>query len=182
MAQITMSLPEYQELTTQRDEARQHLADLKAKVANEQLSDPEGIIESLVSALHASLPIVKFAAGNLDPRTVRGWPYDALEHYAQVLDELPGADTVLRETALEFRNFIFEGRTVESERYSSDAARFDGNATLTMVFRTEKERDAFLVANGKMLPPKNDARRRFYVCTFESMHLNLGTAKKADEQ
>jgi hypothetical protein len=123
MAEITMSMQEYKELESQRDTAREEAAELRKKLHNAEMTDPGERIPGLVRAIEASLPIVKFAVGNLAPETVRGWPYDELVAFAEELDKLPGADTRTREYALEFRNFVREAQDVERGRRERDAAK-----------------------------------------------------------
>lgn len=168
MAEITMSIQEYEELKTQRDTAEARAAAMEAKAAAAELSDPDDIIVKLMDAIDAALPIIKFAAGNLDPRTVRGWPYPELETFAKTLDTLPGADIATKDTALEFRNFILEGQATEAERYSGDASKFGGNVTLTLVFADEQARSIFMDTNEITLPGGlGEIRRRYFVCSFE---------------
>jgi len=64
--------------------------------------------------------VVKFAVGNLAPETVRGWPYADLKTFADELVKLPGADTGLKEYALDIQNFIREAREVENLRRERD--------------------------------------------------------------
>jgi hypothetical protein len=166
VAEIKMSIEEFQEFQRQRDVALERATDLEKRLEKAHLADPEGRIARVLEAFNAALPVVKFATGNLDPRTVRGWPYEQLETLSHVLDELPTADPAYKELALEFRNFIAEGRALEAERYSADAARFQGNTTLTVVFPDEAARDEFMRKNNIKMPKDvGEMRRRYYVCT-----------------
>jgi hypothetical protein len=128
MAEITMSLQEYEEIKTQRDEARQEMAELRKKLHDAEMRDPSERVPGLVRAVEAALPVVKFAVGNLAPETVRGWPYDDLAAFAEELDKLPGADTRMQEYALEFRNFVREAQSIEADRRERDAKKQDVDA------------------------------------------------------
>lgn len=121
MAEITMSLQEYEEIKTQRDEARHEMSELRKKLHDAEMRDPSERVPGLVRAVEAALPIIKFAVGNLAPETIRGWPYDELVAFAEELDRLPGADAAMREYALEFRNFAREAQSVEAGRRERDA-------------------------------------------------------------
>jgi hypothetical protein len=131
MAEVTMSLIEYQELQSQRDEARDRCAQLEKRIHEVEMTDPSDRIPPLVECVQAALPIVKFAVGNMAPETVRGWPYAELQAFAERLETMPGADTRIREYALEFRNFILEAKTVEAERVRMDEARAQAAAEPT---------------------------------------------------
>lgn len=168
MAEIKMSLEEYQEFIRQRDTALADAETAKQKLVEAQLHDPDGMVQQLLDAVNAALPVVKFATGNLDPRTVRGWPYASLEAISKALDVMPTTDPAYKELAAEFRSFVHEGQALEAERYSTDAAAFGGNATLTVVFKDEQTRDAFMDHNGLSLPESlSEMRRRYYVCAAE---------------
>lgn len=120
MAEITMSLPEYQELTSQRDDARREAAELRDQLRKAEMRDPEGRIPNLVLGMEAALSVIKFAVGNLAPETVRGWPYPDLLTFVDALEKLPGVGTETKEYALEFRNFVREARQIERERQARD--------------------------------------------------------------
>jgi len=120
MAEVTMSLQEYNDLLAQRDQARREYAELQEQIRTTASQDPA--TADLLKCVKAAIPVITFAVGNLDPATVRGWPYGALKTFAVGLDCLPGADTCMKEYALDLRNFIYEARGVESERARRDEA------------------------------------------------------------
>lgn len=169
MAEIKMTLQEYNDLINQRDEAIKRAAEAEKREAEVRLQGGDSDLTARLSdAVLAALPVVKFASGNLDPRTVRGWPYPELETFAEAIETLPGVDAPTKETALEFRNFVHEGQQVEAERYSGDAARFNGNVTLTLVFASDQERAAFMDSNKIPLPEDlSEVRKRFFVCSYK---------------
>lgn len=78
----------------------------------------------MVRALYLSLRLNCFGIGNLDPLTVRGWPWAELLELAELMPQLPGLPPEIVELWLDWR--IFARRTAEWE-----AARANG---------TEKEK------------------------------------------
>ncbi|GAF90560.1 unnamed protein product [marine sediment metagenome] len=126
MAEITMSMIEYQELQSRANDAQKRCTELEKRIHEVEMTDPEDRIPDLVACIKAALPIVEFAVGNLAPETVRGWPYDELLAFAGKLETMPGVDTRLKEYALGFRSFIREAQEVETTRGRMDNARAYG--------------------------------------------------------
>lgn len=120
MAEVTMSLQEYNDLIAQRDQARREYAELQERMC--ATASQDSTTGDLLRCIQAAIPIITFAVGNLDPATVRGWPYGHLKTFAEGLEGLPGVDTRTKEYALDLRNFIYEARGIESERARRDEA------------------------------------------------------------
>jgi hypothetical protein len=116
MGQITLSLEEYDALRAKQ----RHLQGLINKAEAERdtalTQDPTGRIPTLTAALIDAFEVIRFAVGNLDPRTIRDWPHKSLDRFANVLKDLPGASHIARETAIEFRTFAYEAALLERDR------------------------------------------------------------------
>jgi hypothetical protein len=125
MAEIKMSLEEYQELTGQRDEAERARGEMAKKLADAEMADPTGRVPELVECIRAGLAVVKFAVGNLAPETVRGWPYADLKRFAEGVAKLPGADAFTEGAAHEFQSFINGAREIEELRRARDEQRMN---------------------------------------------------------
>jgi hypothetical protein len=67
----------------------------------------------LVQALTCALEVVRFAIGNLDPLTVRGWPCAHLLALAELLPKVPGVPPHVVELWCDWR--IFARRAAEWE-------------------------------------------------------------------
>lgn len=96
------------------------LQDKLARLAEEKIAaekvDPNDRVEMLVDTVLKSLPIVGFATGNLDPSTIRRWPWAELRAFATALETAPGLPYLPRELALELHAFANEAERVERGR------------------------------------------------------------------
>lgn len=117
MAQITLDLSEWQALQGQISTLQNALATAKDETDKLRLAGPDGADKAaLLKALRSALGIVQFAVANLDPETVRGWPFPALLHLAASLSDAPGLSAVERELAPIFEAFAKECGALERLR------------------------------------------------------------------
>jgi hypothetical protein len=114
-ATLTMPLDEYETLRRAVQEAEKENAALRAQLEKVNLSADDAV-PKLATALNAALPIVQFAIANLDPDTVRGWPYETLRTLADTLQTVPGISAQTREAWIEFKKFASEAENRETER------------------------------------------------------------------
>lgn len=116
MGKIELSLEEYDALRAKLRTMQKQVNDAEAARDAALTQDPSGLVPSLVNGMLDAFEIIRFAVGNLDPRTVRGWPYKNLDRFANRLKDLPGAPRIPKETALEFVAFAYEARLLEEDR------------------------------------------------------------------
>lgn len=116
MAEIKLSLEEYDALRARTHELQRQLNAAEAARDAALCADPTGLTQQLTQMILDVLPVAQFTVGNLDPRTVRGWPHAELHRFATTLKDLPGIPTLARETALEFIAFAYEARLIEESR------------------------------------------------------------------
>jgi hypothetical protein len=116
VGKIELSLQEYDALRARARELQRQVNEAEAARDAALTQDPSGRIPILTSAILDAFEVVRFAVGNLDPRTVREWPYKELDRFANVLKDLPGAPPIPKETALEFIGFAYEARLLEEDR------------------------------------------------------------------
>lgn len=126
-AKVEISLADLDNLRTSRARAETELADLRKNydaLRTSLAAVPEDVRKNipldalgdgpnLVAALAESLTIVRFAIGNLDPMTVRGWPHRSLLALAELLPKVPGVSDEDRELWMDWR--IFARRAGEWE-------------------------------------------------------------------
>jgi len=130
-SKVEVSLKALDEL---RDEAHRSAARIQAlerEVVAAKLEDKSGRVPALMVALRAAVEVVQFAVGNLDPTTVRGWPYEALGTIADALEQIPGLqeDPNMRSLAGELRHFAGIAAGLEEFRKERDAKRVVTPAT-----------------------------------------------------
>ncbi len=117
-AEITMTLAEFDELREKLRAAHAEIGQLEGELEAAQAADPSGRVPVLIGALKAALPIVQFACGNLDPRTITRWPYPDVLQLATLLANAPGMPHNARELAVELRAFAQETQTIERDRHA----------------------------------------------------------------
>jgi len=130
-ATVTLTLGQLQELQTKIVALEKEIADARRTIDSGRLGDPESSARALSTTLTDSLAVVRFAVANLDPLTVRGWPYDELRRVGAAIATLPGVSDFVRElsnTLVEFANRAegweqarAEGK--EQERLASENSR-----------------------------------------------------------
>lgn len=111
MAQITLSLEEYQILVDARKEAENKTASLQHALADLKLiaSDP-GTVKALTDLARHALTLARFAVGNLPPESTRGWPVESLEIIGSLLPALPTFTVDDGDLGREFHSFAQEVR------------------------------------------------------------------------
>jgi hypothetical protein len=124
-SKVEISLSALDELREGVRTSKEQIAQLQKALRTAQLEDKSGRIPELMRALHAAIEVVQFAVGNLDPTTVRGWPYEALRTLADVLEQTPGLqeDANMRSLAGELRHFAGVAASLEEFRKKRDAER-----------------------------------------------------------
>lgn len=71
---------------------------------------------ALRSAFDSARRVIQYAVGNLDPRIVRGWPYEDLDNFSRNLRQLRGHDQFTVELCDELDRFVIEAREMEESR------------------------------------------------------------------
>jgi hypothetical protein len=118
---INMPLSEWQEMQSKLARAQKENGELERKARDLERSDPTGRIDRLVEALDDALEIARYAVANLDPATVRGWPFKTLRALGERLRDIPGATADHTQIGAEFVSFSHEAETLENERVERDA-------------------------------------------------------------
>jgi len=121
MAEIKMSLEEYQELTNKLAAQNKAVSELEHELRRAESADVEGRVQSVIDAMNVLLPVLSFAVANLDPTTVRGWPYKNLREFAKSLTRLPGMTAIQKEMAVDLAAFANEAEYWENERKTRDS-------------------------------------------------------------
>jgi hypothetical protein len=124
-AKVEISLSNLDDLRNDIRKAQARVADLEKQLVDAQLQDASGLVPKLVEALKSANTVVQFAVGNLDPTTVRGWPYEALRTIADTITAIPGLrdDADMRSLVEEYRNFAGVAAGLEEFRRKRDAER-----------------------------------------------------------
>ena len=120
-AVINLPLGEWQEAQNKLQKAEQDAEELRRNIRTLEREDPSGRVTRLFQTLDDALTVARYAVGNLDPSTVRGWPFEALRALGERLQSLPGATAEHTHLGLEFVNFAREAEAVEKGRVMRDA-------------------------------------------------------------
>jgi hypothetical protein len=115
-AQVTISLDELDELRGRLRKAHEDNAALSADMRAAEIASAGDRADGLLATIRQGLVVVRFAVANLDPETIRGWPWEALHGFAGSLSALPGATDLDRELAIELRAFSRACERREIER------------------------------------------------------------------
>jgi hypothetical protein len=83
VATATVSMPLQTYLSLQR-----YASELECATEADGASAPTAPPSAWQEAAMMALPVVQFAIGNLDPQTVRGWPWQALQRLGEKMAEL----------------------------------------------------------------------------------------------
>jgi len=130
-ATITMSIDDFRNLEKELDQLRAEIAKhLDVPLPGPQAGDPE-VIDSFYSAME----IVRFAVGNLNPESYRGWPTDALGKLADQIELLFPGDQNWLSTAIAFRELASEAIDADALRLRRQKAA----EVLTSVLDTTQE-------------------------------------------
>lgn len=103
MAEITMTLQEFNTFQDARRAAEEEAARLRQEVAAAKLADPD--VASLVVGMRAAREVMPFAMMFV-PRDK--WPVAALRTYADVYERMPGADANDQAIAIDLRDYAKE--------------------------------------------------------------------------
>lgn len=98
------------------------IVELERQLAEAKLADPTGVLKDLHAAFHDAMRIVQFAVANLEPTTVRGWPYEALAALAEAIDRIP-MDVYVKEMSQDLRDFASLAAGYEEFRRERDKIR-----------------------------------------------------------
>lgn len=115
-ATVTIEYQDLQKLQDRANRLERELADAQKTLEEARLGSDDDDRRDLSSALKDATTIVTFAVGNLDPLSVRGWPYKELRRLAGKLESLPGVDPFLRESATDLKIFADEAAEWEKAR------------------------------------------------------------------
>jgi hypothetical protein len=115
-AEIKMPLSEYDAMRRKVEKLESELRDAHSQYAEARLGDADSEVRRYRDAFEAAMRVARFGIGNLNPLTVRGWPYQALFTLAEHLDKLPGLSAFEREGAGEIRLFANECKRWEDAR------------------------------------------------------------------
>ena len=117
MAEITMTLDEYEELKRARVRAENETAQLQNELikAKRGGGDAERFA-ALEQLTVAALAVVRFGVANLPPETTRRWPTRALRAVADQIHMLPDFGPDERDLQAELRSFADECDTLEAKR------------------------------------------------------------------
>lgn len=118
MAEVTLTLREYQELERKAHDAQELVYKLEADLreVSKKTFDPIGTVHELVEKVRI---ITSFAVAHLDPASIRDWPHEALRDVGELLRTLPGANQHELELAGEFSSFAKEAAKFETRRAAS---------------------------------------------------------------
>jgi hypothetical protein len=88
---VTMKLGDYQRLDRDIQTHKAEVSRLSRELETAKIDgDVDGLARKYLEAFMAAMPIVRFAVGNMDPMSFRGWPYKELEKVIVALKNLPG--------------------------------------------------------------------------------------------
>jgi hypothetical protein len=127
-ATVQISLADLDRLRNAKARAEEDVVAIKLALEQGLLADSGLANATLAIALGHALAICRFAIGNLDPLTVRGWPEANLQALAELFVEeeerrrtsncmqLPGVDPQIIELGCDWRIFAARARQVEQWR------------------------------------------------------------------
>ncbi len=115
-AEIRMPVLEWQQLQDAKQKLEGDLAAAMKLLDDARLDKGTGDARNLAEAVNVLLPVVQFAIAHLEPRMFRGWPHEELRAFAELLPDLPGLPTDLRQTANDWKLFCDEAKRWEDAR------------------------------------------------------------------
>jgi hypothetical protein len=80
-------------------------ARLQGELVEAKLGTSDSLCREYHKAFLDAMPVVRFAVGNMDPMSFRGWPHRSLTSIAAALSSLPGVDADQQETAGDLKIF-----------------------------------------------------------------------------
>lgn len=114
---VTMDLEMHDKMRERVRTLEQENAKLQVQLAAQQMVTGGGeLAYQLAEGLRSSLKIVQFAQGNLDPETIRGWPYQELVKLAKAMKELPTSTPVEKEWATDAMHYANVAEVLENAR------------------------------------------------------------------
>jgi hypothetical protein len=120
---LTITLKDLNHLKAATEQERKRVQALESQLAEARMTDPNGVIRDLCGIVRSAKAVVQFAVGNLEPSTVRGWPYEALRAFADGLLRLPDADVQDQTLASDLCTFAKNAAGYEEYRRERDAKR-----------------------------------------------------------
>jgi hypothetical protein len=137
---VTMKLGDYQKLDRDVQKYKSEAIRLAKELEDAKIDGgDDGLARQYLEAFMASMPIIRFAVGNMDPMSFRGWPYEDLETVIVALKTLPGIGGDQKETAGDLQLFARDCKEWED-------ARANGTEKIRL-----KEQNA---ARGPVVPPQ----------------------------
>jgi hypothetical protein len=117
MATINMELTEFTEITDRLKVLESENGQLRQDVGAARLvAGGDELTQQAFAAFRASLPIVCFALANLDPETIRGWPWVSLQDLAGIMEGLSVRTQNDLELALAMKEFAKEAAEIDHLR------------------------------------------------------------------
>ena len=111
----------------------------------------------LADGLRASLKIVQFAQGNLDPETIRGWPHEDLVKLAKAVIALPVSTDTEKEWAIDAINYASVAAVLERARKRGVHAALKDVPRSAMGAPGDYEKNAEAIIASQQAPQEQDA-------------------------
>lgn len=115
-AKLEMSLADFQQLQTRMQDLERKNVELQKLADDVRLEAGGSEAGAFKDAFSLAMQIVRFAIANLDPLTVRGWPYETIREICLHLEARPAIDASARETVTDLRVFATECEKWERAR------------------------------------------------------------------
>lgn len=115
-AKVEVTLADIDTLRSRVKESEKRAVAAERALAKSKIDGDDGTGRAYFNAFHDAMKIAQFVIGNLEPRTVRGWPYERVYKVAQVIRALPGVDPDLIDIATDLRMFADEAKRWEDAR------------------------------------------------------------------
>lgn len=115
-AVVTLKYSELNKLQSDLRDANARILEMEKEVEEAKLGDHGGVARQYQEAFSDAMQVVRFAVGNLEPLTVRGWPYKNLFEIVGHLRALPGLDFDSEETSGDLKLFAEECKRWEIAR------------------------------------------------------------------
>ena len=113
---VTISIEEYDNLRNVAKSCSSQIAAAKAETEAEKNKDHSQEAENFRGMLLRAILVIQFAVGNLDPTTVRGWPWQDLMLFAISLRDAPGIPFEFKEMTYDLEHFCNECKKIEEDR------------------------------------------------------------------
>lgn len=116
-ATLTIKLGDYKALDRELTQLRAENLQLKKDLETAKIDGGgDELTRQCLEAFMGAMPVVRFAVGNMDPMSFRGWPHRDLDTIVAALKSLPGVDGDQKETANDLGLFARECREWEKAR------------------------------------------------------------------